>query len=181
MKKMICVTVFVIITLLGIFIVFSKGHNKRDMQVEDALSSYLEAFEDGVSNDISLTIYYIDPTILTRAPVSVEGLLTFSDVRKIHISHNDLVAHYELLTRLNASNLQPVTERTGINARLYYVFETEKSDKILEVVINGVHGSAFINGIEVEGNAIFFELIAPFVDEHFIDMWGDRTGDGDVY
>ncbi|MGM9601727.1 MAG: hypothetical protein ACI3W5_09160 [Faecousia sp.] len=173
MKKIILFSAVGIIAIIAFLSVISKDRNSENMQREDILLSYTKALEEGVPDGLSLTIYYMDPTILTRKPVSVGELLTFHDVKKIQISYDELVSHYELLTKLDTSKLEPAVVKTGINARLYYVLETKDAGPILEVVVTGLHDSVFVNGFEVKGNVVFFELIAPFVDEHFINMWGD--------
>jgi len=64
--------------------------------------------------------------------------------------------------------LQPVKEKTYINARLYYVLEVG-TESLLGVVISDIHGSVFVNGEEVEDHPVFYEIIIPYLTDE------DRT------
>ena len=87
---------------------------------------------------------------------------------KIVIPSEVLVKHLSTLQRLDASAVQPA-EKFGMNARLYYVFETG-DQKVLEVVMQQFIGDddafgTFVNGIQVKKNTIFYEIILPFLTE----------------
>ena len=114
--------------------------------------------------NISLTIYYIDPLILTRKPLSEADLVSFSEVHTIKIDAEKLVHHWTLLRKMSNTILRPVRQESYMNARLYYVFEVGNSP-ILEVVISQIHGNVFVNGIEMEDDPIFYELIIPFLTD----------------
>ena len=45
-----------------------------------------------------------------------------------------------------------------------YIFETD-AGKLLDVAFNGIHDCPFVNGIEVEDNDLFYELIDPFLTD----------------
>ena len=139
--------------------------------LEEALAEYSSLMQSDLPEDTRLTIYYISPALLTRAPVSVEQLMTFSDVKIINVTAAELRQIQPLLKKLDASILQPVQEETYINARLYYVIETSDSNKILEVVTTNIlHQSVFVNGVEVENDPIFFDIISPFLTEEDIKI-----------
>lgn len=140
--------------------------------LEEAMRDYTQMVEGILPQDLRLTIYFLDPSILTRAPLSTDGLVTFPGVKTIIVDSKELEGHMALLRELDASILQPVEELSYINARLYYVFEIGDSEKILEVVINEIHGSVFVNGIEVEDNPVFYELILPFLTEEDGEILG---------
>ena len=139
-------------------------------ELNDALHEYSQIILEDIPSDLCLTIYYIDSSILTRAPLSAEDLMTFPCVEIIEIKSEELVEHIALLRKLDASILQPVQKESYINARLCYVFEVGESEKLLEVVVTPeflykINGYVVVNGIEVEDNEIFYELIMPFLTE----------------
>jgi hypothetical protein len=115
--------------------------------------------------DFTLSVYYIDPRILTRAALSVDRLINYSIVTNIVINSDELKEHIDLLKRLNSAELIPVEEESYIDARLYYVFESEKDGKILDVALCTSRGHMFVNGMEVAMNPVFVELVLPFLPE----------------
>ena len=133
--------------------------------LQDAMNDYCQMMEGPPPKDIRLIIYYIDPNILTRVPLSEDALTTFPGVEIVTVESEQLASHWERLKELDPSILQPVKEESYINARLYYVFEVGDSNKILEVVISQIHGSVFVNAVEVEDHPVFYELIIPFLTE----------------
>ncbi|HHV99507.1 MAG TPA: hypothetical protein GXX36_08020 [Clostridiaceae bacterium] len=135
------------------------------MRPEKILSNFSKLIENGKLDNLSLTIYYIDPLVLTRAPLSVDDLINFSSVRKIVIDDIDVEKHIDLLKQITNTNLKPVKNKSRIDARLYYFFETEKQGKILDVAMWGDDASIFVNGIEVEENDIFYTVVKPFLSE----------------
>lgn len=133
--------------------------------LEESMSKYLKTVEEKLPDDFRLTIYYLDPTVLTRVPLSKEDLQSFPGVVKITVEADELASHWELLKELNPDILQPVQEESYINARLYYFFEVGDSEKILEVIISNIYGSLFVNGFNVENNPVFYDLILPFLED----------------
>ncbi len=60
----------------------------------------------------------------------------------------------------------PVKDKSDIDGRIYYKFESEKEGKILDVAMWGEEtNSIFVNGFEVEGNDMFYDVIMPFLPE----------------
>lgn len=162
------VLIFVFLLLTAIM----TGCKNQSAPLQEALNDYSKMVGGDLLEDLSLTIYYIDPELLTRIPVSTEDLMTFRGVKIIVVESEKLENHLEQLRKLDASMLQPVQEESYINARLYYVFEAGDSDKILEVVISEIHGSVFVNGVEVEDNPVFYDLILPFLEDEDREILG---------
>lgn len=169
--KRVLIVLFSLVFLLGTALTGCQNPSAQTEKqtpptpLEEAMRDYTEIVEGILPKDLRLTIYYLDPSILTRVPVSADGLLTFPGVETIIVESKELKDHMVLLRELDASILQPVEEPSYINARLYYAFEVGDSEKILDVVISGIHGSVFVNGIEVEDNPVFYELILSFLTE----------------
>ena len=133
--------------------------------LEESMSEYLKTVEEKLPDDLRLTIYYLDPTVLTRAPLSKEDLQSYPGVVKITVEAEELASHRELMKKLDPNILQPVQEESHINARLYYFFEVGDSEKILEVIISNIYGSVCVNDFEVENNPVFYDLILPFLED----------------
>lgn len=116
-------------------------------------------------NDISLTIYYLNPLILTRYPLSAEDLISFTDAHKIVINGNDLKEQFELFKQINDDVLMPVKKKSRIDARIYYMLESKTNGKLFDVTMWGKENSIFVNGVEVKGKRIFYDIIRPFLPE----------------
>jgi hypothetical protein len=67
------------------------------------------------------------------------------------------------------TELKPVKQKSLINARFYYLFETDKHDTVLEVAMWGDNKSIFVNGLEVRKNDIFYDVIIPFLPESVLN------------
>jgi hypothetical protein len=133
-----------------------------------------ELIDDGSFDDLSLTIYYINQFILTRAPLSVGDLINFSDVNKIFIDSSRLEEHTDLLRKLSDHILIPMEKDSYLDTRLCYIFESSSHGKIFEVAFGGVltdekgeyvDSCTFVNGIAVEDVDIFYDVIMPFLPE----------------
>lgn len=148
------------------------GCSSPSTHLQKSMKDYTKMLEGDLPEDLRLTIYYMSTAILTRYPYGIDDLVKFagSHSQTIVVEAEELAAHKELLKKLDASKLQPVQEESYINARLYYVFEVGDSEKLLEVVVtpeflDKINGYVVVNGIEVEDNEIFYELIIPFLTE----------------
>ena len=69
-----------------------------------------------IPDDVHLKIYYINPRILTRIPLSAEELMVFRGVKVITIESEELAKHSTLLRKLDASIISAVNEESYINA-----------------------------------------------------------------
>ena len=153
---------FLTFLLLTITIFSSCGGN--DMQPEKVLNEFLKLIESGKVNNCNLTIYYINPYILADIPLNVDGLINHNAVRSIIIDGNSLQKHNDLFNQLIGYALIPVKHKSYLDARLCYIFETV-DDKILTIAMWGNNNNVFVNGLEVEENDVFYDIIKPFLPE----------------
>ena len=160
--------ILIIVCLVVFLLMITVTGCSTASSLEKAMKDYSRIVDETMPEDSRLTIYYIAPHILTRMPLSVEDLKTFREVKIITVASEELEAHWTLFEALDPSVLQPVKEKSYINARLYYVFEAG-SESLLEVVISDIHGSVFVNGVEVEDHPAFYEIIIPYLTDE------DRT------
>ena len=133
-----------------------------------AINRYQSVLDGELSEDLTLTIYYLPHYILTRKPLTVEELREMTDTVKIVVESDELECYLSTLRKLDSSAVQPAREKFGLNALVYYVFGTGNSEKLLEVVMQQFVGNsqafgAFVNGIPVEKNPILYELLMPFL------------------
>ena len=149
----------VLVLVISVF----TGCKGEDGRLREALAPYAKIVEQDSLDGLRLKIYYISPSIFTRAPLTVEGLIRWSE-EEIIVDSERLQEYAALLKQLSADALTPVQEPSYLNARLCYLFETEDGT-ILEIAVGGVNNSVFVNGIEVEYNELFYEIIAPFLTD----------------
>ena len=161
-KRVYIVSLFVLCFLL---IISMLWYTNPQAQLQRSMQNYANLLSNDIPQDFRLTIYYMSPRIFTRAPLSVDDLKTHSETKKIVVHSDELSAHITLLKKMDASILQPNKENAYVNARIYYVFETDSNSKLLDVTINSIHGNSFVNGIAVEDNPILYDLIIPFLSE----------------
>ncbi|MBP3387717.1 MAG: hypothetical protein J6L23_04195 [Clostridia bacterium] len=166
-KRIAVVLLLLLITCIGI-----TGCTGEDMQSKNVVNDYLSKIENTDIADFSLTIYYIEESILTRAPLSIDDLINYSTVKKVTISGNDLSGFIESLNQTSADDLKVAKKDTYIDARVYYVLEGKDGEKILDVVmfgncktIFGYSECIFINGLAVEWNSVFFDILLPILPD----------------
>lgn len=159
-RKPKCVLSAAIVLLLVMLLL---GCTNPSTQIQDSLRDYSRIITEDFPEDLCLTIYYLDPSILTRRPLSVEDLMSFPETQKIVIEAEELSTNIESFKKLNASMLKPAKEKVYVDARLYYVLDAGENNKVLDVVISQTDSGVIMNGIEVEYNPIFHELVAPFL------------------
>lgn len=171
MKRIVIAISLLMVLLSGIL----SGCTSNAMLLSDALQDYTAVVNGELPEDLSLTIYYLRLSIVTRMPLTSEDLVNLSHTEKIVVESSELVAYQDLLQKMNASALQPSRTEPLVDARLYYVFSTGANDKLLEVTISGGpldSRDPIVNGIHVEDNDVLYELIAPFLSEEVRDMFG---------
>ncbi len=158
---------FLGLTLLAITVL--TGCRENNMQLKKAFNGYSQVLEQETLDGFCLKVYYMPPSILTRAPLTVDDLIHSSSTQKIEIDSERLKEHIDLLRQLNSDSLVPVKHTSPLVARLCYIFETDNDGTILEIAVGGTDNSVFVNGIEVEYNDLFFDVIKPFLTEEVIN------------
>jgi len=131
-----------------------------------ALNSFSTLIKSGNLHDLSLTIYYVSPFVFTNHPWSVDDLIRECEGQEIVVDGSDLGKYIDLLNQIGNTALIPVLEKSSyLDARIYYVFETEKRGKIFDVAMWSSDGGIFVSGLEVKGTNIFYDVITPFLSE----------------
>ena len=163
-KKYIISISLMIITLV-IFVLVIRGSNLR--QTRNAINTFTRLIETGNINELTLTIYYIEPLIFTIIPLDASHLIN-SNSNIVVVHGYSLKEYIDLLKQLNTSLLRPVRQSSNLHARLVYVFETANDGPIITVAA-GLGDSIFLNGLVVEFNTIFLDVIRPFLNEDALE------------
>ncbi|MBQ3356428.1 MAG: hypothetical protein IJG45_04855 [Oscillospiraceae bacterium] len=153
-------------------LVFSLTACKKDAaetQLQNALKDYSQVLAQDLPDDFSLKLYYLNPSIVTRVPLTVDRLIHFPEVNEILIDFEHLKEHTDLLRQINTDRLTPVAEPSNLHARLCYIFETDSAGELLVVAFGGENSSVFVNGVEVAFDDIFRDVIKPFVSEDVLN------------
>ena len=175
--KKVIVLGFSILILLAVTILASCGGN--DMQSKKASDYFSKLTEKENLDNLSLTIYYINPSILTRAPLSVDNLINHNAVHRIVVPGIELTENSDLFKNIGNVDFIPVKKKSRINARLYYIFEAGEDGKIVDVAMWGDDSSVFVNGVEVKDNDVFYDVIRPFLTEDAVkelEIYFNREG-----
>ena len=165
-NKRITFSIFILILIVIVIIVINGANSMRP---EKALNNFVNQIEKGNIDDISLTIYYMNPHNLTYLPLSVDDLIRTRE-KEFVIKGVQLAENINLLKTIKNVELAPVKYKTRVDARIHYVFEN-KGRKIFDVTMWGFNTEKndyeiiFINGIAVKANDIFYNIISPFLPE----------------
>ena len=162
--------VFACFICVVILLALLTDFDRNDRQLQAEFDEFSKILQQDTEEELSLTIYYIDPSILTRFPLKIEDLVQCSDVQKIYVNSEQLTACWDVLKQLNAENITRVKEPSYLDARMCYIFETERNGKVLEVAFGGNNQSVFINGIEVYNNHIFRDILELYVTESTMEQ-----------
>lgn len=168
----------ILLVLLAATVLISSGC--MSMQAENAsveLSEHIECIKQGEEDELRLTIYYMSPYILTQWPQSERELIESGYEYKITVGRIRLREHIDLLEQVANADLTPIENESYVDARLYYAFETKKNRKIFDVCMWGSNGGIIVNGLEVEENHIFYEVVLPFLPEDAAENWEEYLND----
>lgn len=129
--------------------------------------------------NLSLTIYYMNPFTMTFMPLDVEGLIhsvseaTDSEQKyQIVVDSKSLKEHIDLLNQINSVSLAQVElEEDHMNARIYYLFENGDGEKLLDVAMWAYDRNIYVNGVLVEEENVFYDIIIPFLPEEEVEWF----------
>lgn len=148
--------IWILLLILAIILPGCNSPEQQTMPTDDTVPETVAA------EDLRLTIYYLDPQILTRAPLTVEELIAFPKTEKIVVESAELKNLYTQIQALDPAILQTVDENPEVDARFYYLLENGEAEKLFEVVL-GNH--VIVNGVGVAYDPVFYELIETFLTQ----------------
>ena len=146
------------------------GCRAQPAPLQDALADYEKVLKTDGLDGLRLSVYYIDPSILTRSPLTEEQLLSFESVQKFEVDNAQLLQHIELLKTINAEELTPVSNPSALNARLCCIFESDYAGQVLQLTLGGEANSIFVNGVEAENCELLHDLLAAFAPEEVLHV-----------
>lgn len=114
-------------------------------------------------NDMTLSIYYMNPYILTDIPMNINSLKEVC-THKIIIDGSSFKDHLTSL-KTDYIYLNKTIINSYLNCRVYYVFESKTKGKLLDVAMWTSGGNMLVNGQEVKSSDIFYNIIMPFLPE----------------
>jgi len=167
-KKRAVLVGFVLLLLVCAILI---GYGMGNMRAKIAIQNFSKQIESMDFNNLTLTIYYMDPHLLTLYPLDVNTLIDVCGEQKIVVNGSILEEHIDLLRQVKNAKLKPVSHKIYMDARIYYIFEANGKGKILDVVMWGAHEDVdeeaiFVNGVSVECEEVFFDVIMPFLPEY---------------
>ena len=119
--------------------------------------------------ELNLRIYYMDITSLTPIPINETTLIEITSQHRLFITGERLKDYLELLEQLNGLELVPIRAQSNVDVRFLYIFETRDGKEVFRISMWGKDSSILVNGIEVENNAIFYDVIKPFLSEEILN------------
>lgn len=161
--------VLILISQLLIITTLLTGCDADEPSTSERLAYFSRAIEKGDLWGINLSIYYMGLTVFTPAPISIKHLMNWSGVDKYVIDGYTLQEHSDLLKRMIDTTLVPVGGKLHEDARIYYVFETEGGAKLFDVCLSSVTGNFIVNGVEVEKDNVFWDVLIEFLPEDKAD------------
>lgn len=162
-------TVMLLLTLMFCLHGCAEPQSSQDTDtLSHLLDDFSEAIANGIPDDMRLTIYYLESSVSTLKPVDETELIEWcsetEDVHKVVVDSAELSSKIDQLTKIDSSVLQAVQEKELKNARIYYYVESETAGKVLEVTMSGIESNIFVNGVEVEYNPVFFDLVSSYLE-----------------
>lgn len=155
-RKLFCFIMVILAILLILLLVLITNNEKKD--------DNFRYVDDLREHNLTLTIYYVNPYLLTRHSWSVSDLIENCE-RMIVVEEDSLKNDIDLSSLLNQVTLKPVENESSLNARIYYVIEDEMGNQLIDVAMWGTNKSIYVNGIEVYENPAFYDLIKPYLPD----------------
>lgn len=156
---------FLLLAVLLILLLSACSQQSRLCnQIQDEIA-------DEKLEDLRITVYFSNPWACYRAPLRVEDLINWVDnqehgIMMYRLEGQDCLGSVQVIQdQLRPDVIEPIElTRRYVDARVYYVLENQKGEKILELLIGGGDpGCMFLNDMPVDYNAVFYDVICPCV------------------
>ena len=139
-------------------------------QIQDAIA------EENL-DDLRITVYFMDPDVTFRAYPTLEQLTSPNNewVTVYHLEGRETYDSIQVIQnqlRPDGIELIEQTKSSHVNARVYYILENKRGEKILELLVGGTSpGCLLLNGVPVAYNAVFYDIIHPCIGFQAEDLW----------
>lgn len=171
--KQIRTAVCILLTCLMVFLLPACSEESKRLRESidiatflDGISRYskfVEMVNEGIPEDLVLTIYYTSPLNCTRRPTTADDFKNSIFNKKIVIDSEELATNLESLRKINLEILRLYDSGYPTNTRFCYEFTTNE-ETLLQVVL-AAGGNNTVNGIPVEFSSTFYEAVRPFLTE----------------
>lgn len=186
-KMIIAAIVTTGVLLLFAVVVIINYNNKPEHKLIRQIKKFEDIISSGNLEGLTLTIYHTSPYDKREIHWNLEQLIYYvekyksssskPDVFRDEIGHRILRDYMDVLGQLTTDKIELAEEPAGIkgvmDARIYYVFKLNDVP-ILEVLMwscsersfpvwEGKWLNIYVNGVEVEGNKAFYDVIMPFL------------------
>jgi len=160
---------------MGVLVAFGGVYGIRaariipggEMRARNAVNRFAERVEQDRLDDVRLVIYYRNPFSTSRIFITVDHLTEEWHTKKIIVEGDALREHIDTLRQVNSDILMPNRSQYGLNARIYYIFETTDGRRIFDVAMWmwDSNLNVLVNNREFEWNDVFADIIMPFIPD----------------
>ena len=164
----------IIMMLLASAILTSCSESNVNLSLEESMLRLSKLVENERFEDLSLTIYYMNPFLFTALPIRVCDIVRDCYDYKTVVGGDKLEKHVILLTQIGECDfitVEMVEHDYYIDARLHYVFKSRRNGELLNVTMWGYDKKDYtqyviVNGVAVEPDDAFYDLVMPFLPEN---------------
>lgn len=121
--------------------------------------------------NVTLELYYLDPSVLTRKPLTVDDLVESCDTHVV-VEPDTLYENRQTIFEMLDTSTVPMEGDAYLNARVYYVMKSTNGKTLFEVAMWGENGSIFVNGVKCHAEKVFYDVALKFLPGE------GRQGDG---
>jgi len=139
------------------------GEDTKADMLPHLLDDFSNAIADGVPADMRMTVYNRTPYMGDLAPVRKADLI---QTDKYVIEAAELSARIDQLNQAASATLKEPRKTRYKDLKVYYYVETGTDGIVLDVEISGKNRTIFVNGMEVEYDPAFYELVEPYLETY---------------
>lgn len=163
------ITVCVILSML--LSACSEADPKKQKLLKDLNGlAEIQDFED-----ITISVYWIDPSITLRAPMSREAIATRGD-NEIQVKGDEIEGKLDWFNKIKSKDIVVLDEEMWVNARFYVVINSDEKGTLLDFVMFGGWDYFIINDVVIERNETIVNTLIPLLDEEsYIALEGYRN------
>jgi len=156
-----------VISLISVSIL--AGCGRSNMSPDEALDYFVMQARNRNLENYRLVIYAYQPNTHPWLPIrTVRELRRNAHTTRIVVGSGWLESEFgpwnpDLLNQIYDTVLVPFEGESNMHPRIYFAFETRWGRQIFDVVMWGNYRNVIVNGVEVEWNDFFYDIIRPFL------------------
>ncbi len=185
-KKEIITIVVILVILIIICAVLLDYYNKPENKLRAQIRKFEKIINKRDTDGLSLTIYYTTPYDRHELYWTKEQLISYVNMHQNDLGEKTIYEEVDskrlrniikILGEIKADNIVLAEEPVGFegveNARVYYSFKKNEKE-LLDVIMwsssenglplwNGQWLNIFVNGVEIEANQAFYDVVLTFL------------------